>query len=212
MIKHMVFDFGGVILDLDGVHTGYPDDLAEIFGFPIDKAKKIWDENKTLVMTGQESPRQFLERMKAELSLDYDVAEGVAFWEQKNSITKDRIDWKLVKFFEQLKNDYQVHMLTDQIQLNNGAAEWKHEFEGHFHTIFRSYEQGYRKPFKEAYENLLTKLHAKAKEVVFIDDSKANIDSANEMGIHGILYTFKQHELLRAEFEKLEISFPESLL
>ncbi len=208
MIKHIVFDFGGVILDLDGVHTGYPDDLAEIFGVSIDEAKKIWDKNKTLVITGQESPRQFLERMKDELSLDFDVAEGVAFWEERNFITKERIDWKLVEFFEQLRNNYQVHMLTDQIQLNNGASEWKHEFEEHFHTIFRSYEQGFRKPFKEAYENLLSKLNAQPDEVVFIDDSQANIGSANEMGINGILYTFKQHELLKDEFNKLDIEFP----
>ncbi len=205
MIKHIVFDFGGVILDLDGVHTGYPDDLAEIFDVPIETAKKIWEENKTLVMTGQESPRQFLERIKTARSLDFKVEEGIALWEMRNCITKDRIDWELVQFLGQLRNNYKVHMLTDQIQLDNGARKWKHEFERHFHTIFRSYEQGFRKPFKEAYENLLNTLDTSADEVVFIDDSQANITTATEMGIHGILYTFKQHELLVKEFDTLEI-------
>lgn len=207
MIKHIVFDFGGVILDLDGVHTGYPDDLAIIFNIPAKETKKIWDKHKTSVMIGEETPRDFLSRMKSELSLDFDVDEGIAFWEKRNALSRNRIDWELVSMLEQLKKRYQVHMLTDQIPLDNGAASWIHDINQHFHTIFRSYEQGYRKPFTEAYQNLLEKINATndPASVVFIDDNKANIDAANEIGVHGILYIFKDRNVLEKKFEELGI-------
>ncbi len=199
MIKHIVFDFGGVILDLDGVHTGYPNDLSLIFDLPIEEAKKIWNESKTAVMTGKESPKEFLARMKKSLELDFDVDEALQFWEMRNAISKDRIDWLLVAILEQLKKSYQVHMLTDQIKLDNGAGQWIDEINRHFHTILKSYEQGHRKPAPEAYTNMLQKISAETEPetVVFIDDNQKNIEAAEELGIHGILYTYKDHTHLK---------------
>jgi HAD superfamily hydrolase (TIGR01509 family) len=77
-----------------------------------------------------------------------------------------------------------------------------------FHTILRSYEQGFRKPFPESYHNLLQKISAAEDptSVVFVDDNKANIDASNEIGIHSILYNFKNRNLLKNKFEELGIS------
>lgn len=207
MIKHIVFDFGGVLLDLDGVHTGYPDNLAVIFDVPVERAKQIWDEHKTGVITGKETPKAFLQRMKEELGYTFDVEAGLAYWEEKNIIVQERIDWKLIEAIEKLRESYQVHMLTDQIQLKNGASAWIDRVETHFDTVLRSYEQGYRKPFPEAYQNLLVKIGATQdpRSVVFIDDSKPNIDAAETADIHGIFYTFKQHDLLTNALKKLGV-------
>lgn len=196
MIKHIVFDFGGVILDLDGVHTGYPDDLAQIFDISNEDAQEIWSKNKTLVMTGKESPQQFLERMKSELQLDIDAPSTLRFWEKRNIITRNRIDWELVALIQKLSHKYKVHMLTDQIQLDNGASEWKHEFEQHFDTILRSYEQGLRKPDAAAFENLLIKINARPEEVLFIDDAFQNIEAAQKLGIHVVCYEYRNQELI----------------
>lgn len=207
MIRHIVFDFGGVILDLDGVHTGYPDDLAVIFSIPIKEAKKIWDENKTSVITGKETPKEFLARMKAELGLSFGVEEGIRFWETRNGITRERIDWKLVAMLEALKQKYQVHMLTDQIQLGNGAQDWIHEVRQHFHTIFTSYEQGFRKPFPEAYTNMLQKIDAEKdpETVVFIDDNAQNIEASQKLGIHSLMYRFGNRDELKTQLRELGV-------
>lgn len=207
MIEHIVFDFGGVILDLDGVYTGYPDNLAVIFGLPVAETKQIWDEHKTAVIAGQETPKEFLARLKAERHLDFDVDQGIAYWEEQNLITPERIDWDLVERIKQLKAKYQIHMLTDQIQLGNGAQDWIHKVHDQFHTIFRSYEQGYRKPFPEAYQNLLQKIDAtlNPESVVFIDDNQLNVQAAHDAGINGILYSFSDHAHLRSELEKLGV-------
>ena len=207
MIRHIVFDFGGVILDLDGVHTGYPDVLAEIFQIDLEQAKTIWDENKTGVITGKESPKEFLVRMKAELQLDFDVNRAIKFWEEKNFITQDRIDWQLVGMMESLKNEYQIHLLTDQINLNNGASAWMGDVTRHCQKILRSYEQGYRKPSPEAFANLLAKINAPntPDSVIFIDDSQQNVDAANAAGIHGILYRFMDRKALKQQLYDLGV-------
>ncbi|MEO8582100.1 MAG: HAD-IA family hydrolase [Patescibacteria group bacterium] len=207
MIQHIVFDFGGVILDLDGVHTGYPDNLAVIFNVPVADAVKIWSENKTAVITGKETPKEFLARIKKEYDFNFDLEEGINYWEEQNIIDKSRIDWDLLDLIEVLKSNYQIHMLTDQIQLQNGASAWIDKVDTRFHTILRSYEQGFRKPFPESYHNMLQKINAAQNptSVVFIDDNEANIDASNEIGIHSILYTFKDHDLLKNKFQELGI-------
>lgn len=208
MIQHIVFDFGGVILDLDGVHTGYPDNLAVIFDVPVADAVKIWSENKTAVITGKETPKEFLARIKKEYDFNFDLEEGINYWEEQNIIDKSRIDWELLDMIEDLKSRYQIHMLTDQIQLQNGASAWIDKVDTRFHTILRSYEQGFRKPFPESYHNMLQKINAvdSPECVVFIDDNTANIEASNEIGIHSILYTFKDHDLLKNKFQELGIS------
>jgi epoxide hydrolase-like predicted phosphatase len=208
MIKHIVFDFGGVFLDLDGVATGYPRILATIFNLPLEQVQPIWADHKILITTGQESPAEFLARMKQVLGLDFNVAEGLAFWEKSNLISRERIDWDLVEILKELKQAYQVHMLSDQIKLNNGAADWlPAEVESHFETLLRSHEQGFRKPDLAAFKNLLAKIQAEENpsSVVFIDDLPQNIEAAEKLGIKGILYTFKNHDLLRNELKKFGV-------
>ncbi len=205
MIKHIVFDFGGVILDLDGVHTGYPNDLAEILSLPTSVAQDIWSTNKTNVMVGIESPRDFLDRIINQFNKSIDINQALDIWEMKNFIYRERIDWDLVSFIEDLSKGYAVHMLTDQIPLDNGAADWKHDYEQYFHTILRSYEQGFRKPDKIAYENMLSKINAQPNEVVFIDDNTMNIQSAQDLGIHGIQYVYRDKDALMMRLRELGV-------
>ncbi len=208
MITHLVFDFGGVILDLDGVHTGYPRDLSEILQLPLETTTKLWTDNKTLLMEGKETPHQFLARVRAVFSLDFKLDEALEAWERKNSISRDRIDWQLLEYLSSLKARYHLHMLTDQIQLSNGAEVWIEEVTSVFENVFRSYEQGVRKPFPAAYQNLLTKIEAlnEPGSVIFIDDNQDNIDAANKAGINGMLYTFRDHRTLKSSLKQLGVS------
>jgi FMN phosphatase YigB (HAD superfamily) len=145
--------------------------------------------------------------MKREQNFDFDLERGITYWEEQNIIDKSRIDWELVARIHELKSRYKIHMLTDQIQLQNGASAWIDKINDHFHTILRSYEQGYRKPFPESYKNLLQKIGAvdEPQSVIFIDDNSKNVAAANELGIHGILYQFHNHDLLNNKFTKLNV-------
>lgn len=53
---------------------------------------------------------------------------------------------------------------------------------------FLSFELGLIKPDPRIYEIVLQKLNAKPEEVLFIDDLQKNINAAQALGIHGIVY------------------------
>jgi len=54
--------------------------------------------------------------------------------------------------------------------------------------IFTSYELGMLKPDVQCYQTVLQKLNAKPQEVVFIDDKPTNVEAAQSISIHGIVF------------------------
>jgi len=57
-----------------------------------------------------------------------------------------------------------------------------------FSVFVYSCEVGMRKPDEEIYKYTLEKLAVKPEEAVFVDDKQENIDTANKLGIKGILF------------------------
>ena len=80
MYKHIIFDFGGVFLYLGGKHTGVPKDLARVFNISEQKASEIWKNNKEKLLTGQETPKDFLASMNTQLGLHLDITEAYTAW------------------------------------------------------------------------------------------------------------------------------------
>lgn len=70
-----------------------------------------------------------------------------------------------------------------------------------FETRVLSYEIGMAKPDMDIYEHALEKAGVKPEEAVFVDDAKVNIEAANKLGIHGLL--FRGAEKLQKDLEKL---------
>lgn len=189
MIKHIIFDFGGVFLNLNGNHSGVPSQLAEIFGIPINQAEKIWVENKIDLLTGKETPKDFIVKMNNILNASLDVEQANQKWETLNKMEKSHINWYLVDYVESLKTKYQIHILTDTIAVDTGNADWFENVSKHFQNIFKSFEIGHRKPDKDSFLYVLKKIGANPNECVFVDDFQKNVDVANEIGIKGIFYT-----------------------
>ncbi len=60
------------------------------------------------------------------------------------------------------------------------------------------------KPDMEIYEYVLKELNAKSEECVFIDDKAENIEAAEKLGIHGIV--FENKEQLKQDLEELGVT------
>lgn len=58
-----------------------------------------------------------------------------------------------------------------------------------FEGIVVSGEEKMVKPNPEIYQLLLNRYDLQASESIFIDDRQVNVDGANRVGIHGILFT-----------------------
>ena len=205
MIKHIIFDFGGVFLDLKGKHTGVPANLAKIFNIPEEKASEIWQENKNDLLIGKETPKEFLIRMNALLGVSLDPDKTHESWIALNKMEKNDINWPLVEYVENLKDRYQVHMLTNVVALDNTTSEWYNSAIKHFHNIYKSFEIGHKKPNKEAFLHVLEKINAKPEECIFIDDIQANINGSEKVGIKSILYTNYRDLIIKLKQAGVEI-------
>lgn len=75
---------------------------------------------------------------------------------------------------------------------------------GRFRDIVVSGEEKLIKPDPAIYTLALDRFGVAAEDAVFIDDSAANIDAANALGITGLLFT--DAETLRADLAKLGLS------
>ncbi len=58
----------------------------------------------------------------------------------------------------------------------------------HPDNAFTSFELKMLKPDPKIFQEVLRRLNAKPDEVIFVDDKKTNVNSAKELGIHGIVY------------------------
>jgi len=201
MIRHIIFDFGGVFLDL-GENKAVHYNIDKIFDIPEEKAVEIWKEHKEKLLLGQETPKEFLAKINTILGVSLDPIKTHKSWLSLNSIQKNLINWGLVEYVEKLKDSYQIHVLTNNIDLNDKSDSYNSATK-YFHNIFRSFEIGHRKPNKEAFLHVLEKINAKPEECVFVDDLKANVDAANELGIKGVLYI--NLDQLKEDFTKLNI-------
>lgn len=98
-----------------------------------------------------------------------------------------------VEILRELKQDYKLYLLsnTNAIHLERIDAYMQEHHQVHkladlFDTAHYSFEMGLRKPGREIYEKVLEMNELEPGSTVFIDDSPANIEGAQEAGIHGI--------------------------
>ncbi|MBO4985196.1 MAG: HAD family phosphatase [Bacteroides sp.] len=193
-IKNLVFDFGGVLIDLDRQRCldnferlGMPDvpamlDVCHQQGFFLQHEKGLIDA------------AEFRERIREQIGKPVTDAEIDAAW---NSFLVGIPSYKLDMLLE-LRQHYVVYLLSNT---NDIHWEWsvKHAFhyksfhvEDFFEEIFLSYEMKMAKPDKEIFQCLLEKTGIDPQETFFIDDSEANCLMAQSLGIS--TYTPKAHE------------------
>ena len=183
--KAIIFDLGGVILNID-------------YKLTIDTFKKLGIENATSfygkkvqhpifdkIEVGEVRPKAFLEFLQKE-SRKASLREVKNAW---NAMLLD-LPQKRLEVIKKLKNNHKIFLLsnTNEIHINAlkrilGNAKWVN-FTSLFDKIYLSHEIGYRKPNKEAFQIILKENNLQTREVYFIDDSLQHIKSAENLGIN----------------------------
>jgi len=188
-IKSIIFDMGGVILDINAKDTfSIPAALSVLFNITTDQAQQIWvncDQNK--ILTGQETPNQFLTRIADILKIKINSQALLKQWTKLSLKDKNCINWQMMDFISDLHKTYKVYILGDTVNVaqdDNLTQTLKSKFDDYF----VSYEQGFKKPDKKAFLNILSKINSKPAECIFIDDTEKNIIAANQLGIKSFLY------------------------
>ena len=190
-IKNIVFDLGGVILNIDYHKTAQAfnnlgcENFDEIYSQK--QQKGLFDRFEI----GQISSQEFIKELLKALPVGVRPKEVVDAWNAMLlNLPQERIE--SLQGLNQthrvflLSNTNQIHeeAFTKIIQQENGIASFNHLFE----KVYFSHQIGLRKPNREVFDYVLRENGLKPTETLFIDDSPQHLLGAEKAGIRTLLY------------------------
>ena len=184
-IKNVVFDLGGVLLNLDLQRTidafkeaGFEDVEKQIRAF---NHQGIFQQFEAGGITAEEFRNAIRENIQAPLT-DEEIDD---YWSR---MLLD-IPCEKLKLILELREKYMVYLLS-----NTNPIHWNHvckqafdyhsfRVEDYFEETYLSYEMHDAKPNKSIFEKMLSEANLLPEETLFIDDSEANCQAAASLGI-----------------------------
>lgn len=186
MIKNIVFDLGGVLVDFDTSvylrHLGFNDEEVEKYKRIIFHGEE-WgkynasifapDEIKNILVEKYAEDAENIKRVFDEMDFDYIISE-----------MKDSSE-----YLKELKNKgYKIYLLSD-LSRESFETNSKMSFFEYIEGGIYSFEVGSIKPSDNNYICLINKFSLIPEETIFIDDRIQNIEAAEKFGIHGVQFT-----------------------
>ena len=197
--KNIIFDLGGVLLDIDYQKTIDAFKKLGIKNFEEMFSQFKADELFEKLETGDITERDFYEEVKDRTSITVSDAEIEAAW---NALIVD-FRTESLAYLETLSKKYKLYLLsnTNSIHLKCfkqlfSLQTGKPLLDAYFSKAYYSNEVRLRKPGTEIFEFVLRDEDLIVEETLFIDDTLINIETAQKMG-------FKTHHLLPVE--KIEL-------
>ena len=189
-IKNIVFDLGGVLVDLDfkaainGLQqAGFANVKEQLYALD---QEGIFQKFELGEMTADEFRTAIRENSTVTLT-DEEVDN---LW----NLMLLEIPREKLELILELRSKYMVYLLS-----NTNAIHWDYvcknafnyrgfRMEDYFEETFLSFEMHLAKPDKAIFEKVLSEANLLPEETLFIDDSEANCKAAQEVGIHAHHY------------------------
>ena len=201
-IKNIIFDFGGVILDIDPQLT--VNELVKLGFSDFDKlmTPKFTESIIGKFERGILTPEVFRAKLKEFLEIDITDQQLDDAW---NSLLYD-IPAERIEIIENVKKNYQIILLSNSneihydlfvrdLQLRFGYRE----FDELFHKAYFSFDLHLLKPDPDIYEFVINQHGFTPGETLFIDDKIENIEAAKKLGL--LTYQLEKPERVRDIFK-----------
>ena len=188
MLPHLLFDFGGVIIDIDYERTPaafrHLSRAGSIVEFNQARQATLFDEFET----GHLSPTEFRVGLRATYDLDATDAEIDAAW---HAMLLDVPAERLALIEELRRQGHQTALLSNTnalhiAEINQRLATrygFRHGIADVLDRVFYSQEVGLRKPGEEIFRHALREMNWRAEDVLFIEDSPQHIATARRLGL-----------------------------
>ena len=192
-IDTLIFDFGGVIINLD-----YSKPVDEFKKLGISDSKKLYSKEEQTSLfdsleCGQISDEKFLNEIRKKSNTN-DLELIKKAW---NSILLN-IPEERVHLLKKLSLKYKIYLLsnTNSIHLNEiisayGEKKWRN-FISIFNEVYFSNQIGMRKPNEDVFFYLIKKNKLDVSKTLFIDDSPQHIKTAKKIGFKTYHLTDKE--------------------
>lgn len=189
-IKNIIFDLGGVIIDLDMQATIAAFNRLSPLPFEdfYTQAKQV--ELFNAFDKGTVSEADFFAQLKRMIRYQGEDQHLLIAW---NAMLGEIPDHRL-ELLVDAKQSYRTFLLSNtnethitafehDLYVNNGVKHFSDYFDG----LYYSCRVGMRKPDKNIFEMVLQKNKLNPTETIFIDDSEQHVKGAGECGINAYL-------------------------
>lgn len=195
-IKNIIFDLGGVIMNLDVPRTIKAFENIGITDFVNDTGHHYKNPVFYDFETGKVSESEFVEELA---NISANSLSGTQIREAWNAIILD-MPIERIKFLLDLKKKYKIYLLsnTNSIHQEKFLRETNEANDFSFNELFEkayySHETGIRKPNEEVFHFVLKESKLNTDKTLFVDDSLQNINSAQKTGLR--TFHIKNYNLL----------------
>ena len=205
MIRNFIFDFGGVLLDID-MQRSY-EELSKLTGKNLDYPH-VPKEIRDIVFrfeTGNLGIENFIWHLQHQCAEP--KPQGLDIIMAWNAML---LGWdnRKFKFLTELRGKYKVYLLSNtnalhldwvhqDLKKKHGISDFEKRF---FDKAYYSFEIGLHKPDPEIYRHVLNDAGLDPDETIFIDDALVNVQAAVRLGMH--VYHHDPHKDLLTVFEK----------
>ena len=201
-IKNIIFDLGGVVLDIDENIVYQELEKLGINTTELAQSKEFF-EIMSKFDTGIYTAPTFRKKTKALLGLEKMTDQKFdSIW---NAMLLD-IPRERIEAIEKIKKHYKIFLMSNSneihydlyvrdLQLRFGY----NEFDELFNKSYFSFAEHLEKPNPRFFELILDHEHLLPEETLFIDDTAVNINVAKSLGIR--TYHIGRDELVRNLFE-----------
>lgn len=184
-IKNIVFDLGGVIIDLD-----YAQAVQRFKEIGVDDAEELIDsyEQKGIfleVENGAIGVEEYCQKLREHTGKNLSFEDVVRAW---MGFVADVPQYKL-DYILKLRDTYKVYLLsnTNPILQLEWAQTTRFTAAGrplndYFDKLYTSYEVGVTKPDRRIFDFMIEDSGIIPSETLFVDDGKRNIQAAESLG------------------------------
>ena len=182
MIKAIIFDIGGVVLN-PGNFEPLSRKYAKVMKRKAPEVHKVIDKHWRLWKVESINESEFFDGIAKDLKVGLGKAK------------LREIMYGLIKpskgmftLARKLRRNYKVFSLTNHTREFFVFLDGKFGIENKFDGIFKSYDSRMAKPDTNFFKYMLDKTGMKPGECVFIDDSGENVEAARKLGMTAILH------------------------
>lgn len=186
MIKNIILDIGGIILD-DG-----KENLRKYLQVSKEETEKLYK-----IVYGSKGFRQYLlgyinleKCMNSVISENSEYKDYIEKMLLKSNL-KDIVPIKfdVLQVIRKLKERYKIYFLSN---ITKETYEYIEEILNEFDGGIYSFKVHLCKPNPEIYKKLLYTYNLKKEESIFFDDRQRNVDIGNKLGIKSIKFNTEQ--------------------
>ncbi len=188
-IKNIIFDLGGVILNIDYKLSQQAFEQLGVADFKTMYSKCQQNDLFDRLETGKITAREFIEELQNQSPVKLHESDIINAW---NAMLLD-FPLRRLQILQQLQLHYNTYLLSNTNEIHEREFNYRLQqtcgyptLAVFFDKIYLSHRIGMRKPHKEVFETILNENNLKADETLFIDDSIQHIEGAMSAGLKTI--------------------------